>query len=252
MNLDISTEDIRTKFKTRQQTISSLHNQGKAKKAEFSALKKEQETLIGQMGWREKYLMGLFGGDNSVVQKMKSIKDTINKTKNILIDIDKKIKFENDNLLKEIKDYLINHSDSYQRLSKENDCHVDLYNASAKFYNFLVKAKKTITDALLLTSWNGLLEHPKAKEGLNTFRTLTAEYQKQVDLYEKTLKVNLLNGDKLEDYIKFSSQSVAMDSFNRIATQVKNNISYTDTKINEVKSLKEGMIEQIKRLTIPS
>jgi hypothetical protein len=248
MDLDVSKKDIQEQFKARHQTIAALHNQGRAKKNEYSVLKNEKEILSSQMGWREKYLMGFLGGDSSLVHKMKTIKANLDTAKNNLIDIDKNINIENDTLAKEIREYLFKNSDSYQKLSRELDCHVDLYNASAEFSNFLARAKKTVTDALLLTSWDSLLAHPKAREGLNTFQTLTVEYQHKVNSYESMLKVDLLKGTKLEDSIKFSSQSIAMESFNKILAHVKTNISYTDTRISDSKKLKESIIDQVKQL----
>jgi hypothetical protein len=250
MEVDLTPEDIRAQFKTQQHTILSLHVQGRRNKGEYVSLKNEYERLLSKMGWREKYCLGYFGGSRLVVRQLKIVKSSLGKKRDHLISIDKKLKIETDNLSKAIKDYAAKNSEEYKKLITENDDCVSLYNASALFYNFLLSAKKIVNDALLLTSWEALLEHPSAREGLDKFRDQTTAYQGLAKSYELSLEVDLLKGANLTDFIRFSSESVAMDGFDQIMTRVSDTMDYCESAIAKNKENKDTIVEEIKKLVM--
>jgi hypothetical protein len=237
MEIDISIESILSNVKAIQQSIIFLHDKGQKSKKLYDTLKKQNKLIHSQMTWGEKHLMGLFGGDKDKVKRYKSNQGEIEKIHKILIDVDKQLKIKNERLHHEIIDYLKTNSPSYKKLVFYNSIFSELYDISASFYNLLLKAKEGITDALIFTSWDSLLNHPRAQGELNKFIEQISEYQKRVDHYEKSLNIPLLKGENLNDYIKFPTQNIAMDSLNRLSSRIMEiiDIANVGTKDNEIK-----------------
>jgi hypothetical protein len=247
MQPDINTDDILMQLRPIQQAISMLHIQGRKNLLEFNLLKRERELLQPQVGWRETYLMGYFGGNQSVAQKVKTIEVQLSSLRSNLAEVDEQLKVENDNLHRKIKEYLKKHSEFYQKLLEEVDFHTELFDTSETFYNMLITAKQNVSEALRLTSWENLINHPSAKERISKLKAETAEYEEAVQLYESVLKVDLLRGRGLKNLIKFSTQSVAMKSFSELSSEAGAIMEYADAMISENSKMRKSIIDVIKR-----
>jgi hypothetical protein len=114
--------------------------------------------------------------------------------------------------------------------------------------NILNDAKKKITDALMFTSWVSLLDHPRAKEALNGFRIQASDYQTQIDEYEVYFRIKIIDETRFVDYIKLSSESTAMNSFNRLTSQLTDIIDITEKKIVETGRQSRTAMDEVRIL----
>lgn len=216
MNIDIDIADFRAHLQGARHTILSLHKSGQANLKEYETSKKELSTLNSGLTWTEKYLGGSFGGDKEKVRRIQSLKEKISKLRAQLKKIDSDLKSETSKVKNEIVDYLSKNSKRFKNLSADNHINQQLLHESNSFLQILKKAKKGISDALLFTSWENLLNHPKAQLELEKFNRLLENLQEKINQYETQTGTKLLNGDRLGDYIQFSTEKIAMDSFRKL------------------------------------
>jgi hypothetical protein len=250
--LDINTEHIRKELSSLRKAIIELHSQGKINLNEFNQLKKDSEKLKSQMGLREQYLNGYFGGDRDLVERMKTITFKLQQLREVLKEIDKNLKIQKDNLNVKIEEHLIKYSKFYQKLWFENNSHVNLYNSTVAFYDFLTNSKKKINDALLFMSWENSLNHPNANEAINSFQIKANEYQVEVNTYESNLKINLIGGIKLTNNVEFSTQSLAFESFNNLISLIKEILELIESKIKETNKLRNSLIDKARESILGS
>jgi hypothetical protein len=247
MEIDIDSSELLPLLSPIAQSILALQDQLTAIEMNSKSLEEEINGLKTQLSWQDKHLMGFLGGDRSRVKKINLILSELDKNKIALDDLSEKLKTEKINLDKIIGDHLSQHSPKYQGLLKRRKTDSDLYNASKEFYNFLSEAKGKVDSALSFASWETLLNHPKAKEGLNGFIEQTKRYQRLVTMYETDSAVDLLDGVNLVDLIKFTSEKVALESFYTIASKVKKVFDFTDARLIENRKNRDLMIGLLKR-----
>jgi len=116
---------------------------------------------------------------------------------------------------------------------------------TSSFIALLKKAKKGINDALLFTSWESLLKHPRAQNELDKFKGLLKNLQLKMDQYENKTGIKLLNGNRLEDCIQFSTEKIAMNSFKKLYDSISKISMAITNKVNEAEREKEFLFESI-------
>ncbi|HEV8511846.1 MAG TPA: hypothetical protein VGQ59_01130 [Cyclobacteriaceae bacterium] len=236
MNVDINIDEIRNQFDELRRTIRSLQERKNVQLKEYQVSKKEFEKLNSELSWTEKYLGGNFGGDKEKLSMTRSLREKISKLRIELRKIDRNLSTESEKIKNEVIEHLSKNSYRFRKLTSENEQNQQLIIEISSFLNILKKAKNGIKDALLFTSWKGLLEHPRAQNELSRFNQVLVNFQFKINEYEVQTGTQLLNGKKLEDFIQFSTEKIAMESFYKL-----------NRSINEISEKINGMNSEIEK-----
>lgn len=231
-NIQAQFEAINKEYADFELRISSLSKQ-------IQNLENTLKTSSTKLGWKEKFLGGNLGGNKVLINEVNAAREKKLKLENSIADIKmkriekpKRIKKEFSAILKEI-------DPDFTKLASERSLHFDLYQASKSYAELVKKAHQGVIDALLFLSWEKLINHPEASEKLSGFKKETLKYQKIVDRLKENTPNSLEGKPSLLDLIKFSSQDVAMSSFNKLLKQASFYKNYTDRHLTKSKKLIE-------------
>jgi hypothetical protein len=251
-NLDFNIEHLRSATQLNAQTVNDLDRERADVSHALESLAQELEIVQSHAGWREKFLGGYLGGNQSAAQRLKEVKGSIHVTKSRLSAIDEKLKQENERLNKSLVDFLAKASSTFQKLQAETQLYHTLYSTSITYNGLLQDAHNKVSDALMLTSWESLLHHPQAQAGISAFRGTTIKYQRDVETANTALEIDLHQGKKLEDYIQFTSEAVALENFGKIQSQVRKNIAHAELKFKETRQSNLEFIKHCKTVLLES
>lgn len=246
--LDVDITELQAQIGLKVGALVNLRSLAQEKTIELATHEQEFESLRNQLGWREKSVAGLLGGNKTLAQKFKRLSLAISSGQEIIDRLNTDIEKGDAEINGIIVTWLNKNSKIFRRVSIELNNHVELYNRSKSFYNFLIEAKEEIDNALMFVSWDGLLNHPQAKKGIALFSSETVKYQQLISAYETAMQVSLMGGRQLESLIRFTSEAVALESFNKIKTIVTKNVRYAEEKFKESSIVKESTIIQVKEL----
>jgi hypothetical protein len=185
------------------------------------SLNETLQSIENKMGIREKLFGGFLGGNRELVKERDQIREKIQKESNIYDDNDKILIQLTSSITDEIKNFLHLNSPQFSELANAISSTNKLRKASKSYYNLLIKAKKGVADALAWASWETLINHPDAKKELKKFRKESENYQSILDKHEALISTHNIKIVNIIELIKFSSQKVAFDSFNKIIKHVK-------------------------------
>lgn len=205
------------------------------------------ESISSGLTWTEKYLGGNFGGDKEKVKTIPSLKEKISYLRLQLKKVESDLKLENNKLKDNIVDYLSKNSIKFKSLIADTQINRELLTETNSFIDLLKKAKKGISDALLLTSWENLLNHPKAREGLSKFKRVLGNLENNIKKYETSTGTNFLDNQGLMNYLQFSTEKIAMNSFSSLNSLI-GGISYKlSTLVTEKEKEKDSLVESVQR-----
>jgi len=229
MEIDLNNtqiEELRTQTNSLLKVISDLVSYKKELLSDYDTLKIEDKDLSSKMGWKEQFLNGIISGDKALIKKHKETERYLKETTSELEYVESELKKESQLFRNEIAKYLTENHNAFKILTNERERHLNLYNASSEYDNLLKRARQGVMDALLWTGWEKLIRHPDAQNQLNKFIIETRKYQDVINSYEDHFNIKI-NGDSLiEDYIKFSFEREAIESFNSIIYHVQINMNY--------------------------
>ena len=176
--------------------------------------------IVDNLGWWTKLFAGALGGNRLKVQKANELVDKIDELKIQLSRTQSEIEHTTKSFNSVIISQLRSQFDEFEVLCDDKAEHDRLYVASSNYLKLVQRSHKGVQDALIFMSWEKLIKHPEANEKLLEFRNETRKYQEKLDLY-KSKVTSTLGQIKLEELIQFSTESVAMSSFNKIIQCVK-------------------------------
>lgn len=213
--------------------------------------KAHQQDLLAaskKMGWKEK-AGGIFGGDKTLIKKVESLNEQIQKSQKEIRRIDKQINDYSIQITDHLKSHLKSTDSVYAKLIADRKIHYNLYKSSKHYYDFVKRAHQGVTDALFFASWNKLINHPEAKEKLDDFQKETRKYQAVVDAFDEEITDKPFNRVDFPGLIKFSSQEVAMASFQKLASQSDRYLKYADKYLTrskkEILAYREQVLESV-------
>jgi chromosome segregation ATPase len=150
MNIDIDLGELRTRLEKTRQTISSLHKSGQINLRDYEVSKKDLIELNSGLTWTEKNLGGIFGGDKEKLKKIQFLKERISELRQVLKKTDTDLKSENNKVRDVVTEHLSKNSKRFRGLTVIRQTNQQLLNEVGTFLDLLNKAKKGISDALLL------------------------------------------------------------------------------------------------------
>jgi hypothetical protein len=213
---------------------------------ENSKLETEQSSIEVQMGWRERNLMGFLGGNRNLVKKFNLINSELDQVELNLNKLVTETENQSNLFNKEIAQFLFNHSSAYQKTYNESKQQSKLLKSTKAYDSLLKKVKQGIVDALVWTSWDKLIKHPRANKELSKFRKETSKYQNSLSFYEANSEYRLGESFTFEKYIKFSSEHIAMENFNRISRQVNKYRNHSSKHLKQTRESLNGMISKLR------
>ncbi|MEO9964459.1 MAG: hypothetical protein ABJF11_01650 [Reichenbachiella sp.] len=202
---------------------------------EQGRLSNTASSLDSKLGWKEKYLSGLLGGDRKLVQKVDETESQIEEIGHRIDLLKKKLKEKPERVKKIASTYLEENDGAYANLVTERKLHYELYKASKHYHDLVKKANQGVIDALLFLSWSKLINHPEASEKLTEFKNETSKYQKVVDRFHSKSKYESGNSVKFIELIKFGTEQEAMSSFAKITKQSNLLLKYADKYLKKSK-----------------
>jgi hypothetical protein len=250
MTIDFDIHQFRSETQTSAQAVHALDRERADSTNTLESLTQELETSQSNAGWRERFLGGHLGGNQSTAQRLKEVETNIKNIKTKLNVLEENLKKENESLNKSILDFLQKNSSGFQKLQLAAQHFHNLYSVSVSYNGLLQDAHNKVTDALGLMAWEDLLNHPQAREGLTMFRGSTTRYQRDVETVNTALGIDIQDGKRLEDYIQFTSEKVAIENFNKILSQVRKNIVFAESKYKEVKLAHQDFIKHGRALVL--
>lgn len=231
-------------------------------KEQITGLESEREQLVDKkkiqekeliaaskkMGWKEK-VGGIFGGDKALIKRVGTLNVQLQKVRKEINSVDKQIKKCSTQITEELKIYLNANDPVYAKLVTDRKLHFNLYKSSKHYYDLVKKAHQGVADALFFASWNKLINHPEAKEKLDDFQKETRKYQAVVDAFDEKITDKPFSRVDFPGLIKFSSQEVAMASFQKLASQSDRYLKYTDKYLTrskkEILAYREQVLESV-------
>lgn len=232
-------------FEVIQRDISQTSTLFKKRLEEYTIRNERYQKATKKLGWREKYFDGFLGGDKASLQNLEREFVELTSFRKSLLDLEKKIKSLDGSFVSEITRFLSKESSEYSSYESTLQLHYEMAKTSAHFYNSLVEAKKKISDALLFTSWNSLLNHSKASVLLQEFYNQVTAYNQKIEEYQSLIKCDLLNG-KLHEAIELKTQASAMWSLNGLLTKSNEVLNYANDQIALTDKKRKQLVDEIK------
>lgn len=193
--------------------FATLHAQGHALRSQYDRQQEESDQLQQQLGWREQFLNGYFGGNKDRARRFAQLQESQARVRLALMKIDEDLELLRTAIEKDIKKELSASSAAYQQLQKKLAASALLRTVCRRYLKDMVAARKQLRDARTFYSWDSLLNHPQAGEALGRFGTATNEL-------EGVLASAQVAGLRIPEawltmstLIRYDSESKAMESF---------------------------------------
>ncbi len=247
MQLEVKLKDVLPTFVAMHRDLTQASATFKKQLEEYTARNLRYQKATKELGWREKYLDGFLGGDKASVEKLENEYVELTNFRKSLLELEKRVKSIDESFTIEIIRFLSKEYPEYISCESVLQHHHIIADASAHFYNSLLEAKKKISDALMFTSWNSLLNHSKASALLQEFYDQVAAYSQKIEDYQSHVKCNLLNGN-LQDSIDLTTQASAMGTLNRLLIRSDEILNYAHEQINLISKKRGRMIDHVKSL----
>lgn len=159
----------------------------------------QYDSVRSQMGWREKYFAGWFGGDKSVVQIGRTLEGTIDNYNTKVSQTGKAIQNSEDQIDKTIKSYLVQNDPTYQQLDAALRKIVEVRDTTSTYMRRINNALSEIDDAQgietldLFTDNKGIsaqswMENKKAQQAIDAVKEYTNNFQGGISKYNGFLK----------------------------------------------------------------
>lgn len=242
------------KLKEVQTTLVELHRDltqisalFKKRLQEYTTRNERYQYATKSLGWREKHFEGFLGGDKASLKNLEKEFVELTHFRKSLLELEKKVKSIEESFLSEIIRFLSKESPEYISYESLLQHHHIIAEESARFYNSLVEVKRKISDALVFTNWNNLLNQSKAAVLIQEFCDQVKLYNQKVVKYQVLMKCNLLEATLIET-IDLSSQSSAMESLNGLLIKSEEILNFANEQTNQISKKRGGMIDHVKWL----
>jgi hypothetical protein len=247
MQLEVKLKDVLPTIVAMQRDLTQASASFKKRLDEYTARNERYQKATKELGWREKYLDGFLGGDKASVAKLENEFVELTAFRKSLLELEKIVKSINESFTIEISRFLSKESPEYISYESALQHHRAIAETSAHFYNSLAEAKRKISDALLFTSWNSLLNHSKASVLLQEFYDQVAAYSQKIEAYQSHVKCNLVN-ENLQDSIDLTTQTSAMSSLNELLIKSDEILNSAQEQVKLISKKRRGMIDHVKSL----
>ncbi len=216
--------------------LHELNSKILSSKENMIAYDEEYYSLKDVLKWNDKLLGGLF---SKHPDKLKRSSELVR----LFGQVEKETKIlsgQYDKLLlridKKYFDFLTKNDSEYVAIFASKKLVRQLLDGASNYQSMLLKAHQGVIDALIWTNWDSLMKHPEASKRLKVFRDQTTNFQSLIDKFNSTNPDFQNYHVRLDEYIKFSTEAEAMNSFTKILDKTKGIINFAKSNIKELKS----------------
>ncbi|MFZ5999393.1 MAG: hypothetical protein ACOYW3_02720 [Bacteroidota bacterium] len=250
MTLDVTPSLIRERFLIQIQTLRDVQRQMKEKSESYHTIERECDELKSQFGWREHFVGGHLGGNVNAAERVKLLEVRKHRLGRELHELEARMKSTTYSLSRDIAPVLAVNSKTFQRLVSEAMLHSDLKAASEEFGQFLQQAKRAVETALMMMSWQDLLQHPRASEGLNQFKEKAQVFGTVIKNYEANARVNFTHGQTIEGVVNLQSKDTGIQSFRRLASFSESVTAYAEKQLHANAEKKQALVDHTIQLLL--
>ncbi|MFT7197365.1 MAG: chromosome segregation ATPase [Marinoscillum sp.] len=216
--------------------LHELNSKILSSKENMIAYDEEYYSLRDVLKWNDKLLGGLFSKHPDKLKRSSELVrlfGQVEKETKILNEHSEKLRLR---IGKKYFDFLTKNDSVYVAIFASERLVRQLLDGASNYHIMLLKAHQGVIDALIWTNWDSLIKHPEASKRLKGFRDQTTNFQSLFDKFNSTNPDFQNYHVHLDDYIKFSTEAEAMNSFTKILDKTKGIIHFAKTNIKELKS----------------